>query len=99
MSRNESEGDCINCYTKTLLNKKTYIWHVKPFTEYITKGLYDGSYWDTITIYLCDDCVNTLKKYNIRTTHGQDRWNAIDNLFLQIPDIPVIPNISISTKL
>ena len=56
--------------------------------------LYDGPYWDTLTIYLCNDCTNTLAEYNIKSTQGWDKWDAIDNLLGQIPDlsdIPIIP--------
>ena len=94
MSSNESEADCINCYTKTTLNKKTYHWHVRPRAKDIAKGLYDGPFWNTLTIYLCNDCANTLKEYNILSTVGWDKWDAIDNLLVQIPDlsdIPIIP--------
>tara|TARA_Y100000310_G_C20216060_1_gene593587 strand:- start:225 stop:515 length:291 start_codon:yes stop_codon:yes gene_type:complete len=91
---NESEAECINCYTKGLLNKKTYKWLVIPRAKDIAKGLYDEPYWATLTIYLCNDCANTLKEYNIQSTEGWDKWDAIDNLLCQIPDlsdIPIIP--------
>ena len=85
--------DCINCYTKASLNKKTFHWYIIPRAKDIAKGLYKGPFWDILTIYLCNDCANTLKEYNIQTTQGWDKWDAIDNLLMQIPDIPVIPDI------
>ncbi len=67
-------GYCMGCCkSDQLLHKNEYVWLID-----------DSATNKTLTIQICNNCANRLKKYSVSATFGKD-WNeAVNNLFWQL---------------